>query len=59
MFIDKILVGSAPIGNDGRITIPIRIRELLSLEDGKDDLVFKLDKDTNTIIIERGEMEWD
>lgn len=59
MISNEILVGSAPIGNDGRITIPIRIREILSLNAGKDDLIFKLNKNTNIITILRGENKWD
>lgn len=62
MFSNESLVGSAPIGKDGRITIPIRIREILSIVEGEDDLIFYLSKpndDTDIITIKRGEMKWD
>ena len=63
MFKNSVFVGSGRVGRDGRVTIPIEVRELLELNEGNDKLIFYVcENETNNekiIIIERGEKKWD
>jgi|LGOV01.1.fsa_nt_gb AbrB family looped-hinge helix DNA binding protein len=57
MIYDCNFAGSAPIGRDGRLTIPANVRDQMGLDEGNDQVVFYFSKTKNNkeiVIMEKG-----